>query len=608
MASSPAHAAEPRPGMGDGTLTLDKATYAPGGTMVISGSGYKANPTCKDAYTGIKLNDGAIDFTDPQASGTVEAGTIMASKTIDGGSIRDANWKISVTLPKDLAEGDSYWIRALTGSDGCGVGSSKFAKFTVKKDAGETPSTGGSEQPGGTTGGTGGHTGGDAGKDKDKVEPRPTLNVDKYDIAKKEEPAGLYQSVYSPTTGKLYATTAVGRPPVKESKLLQVNPTTLAVEKSTDAPVADKETGGRYAVYGIGLDDKNGLIWVSNTRQSTVAVYDRDTLELLAQGSADLLSHPRDVVIDPTTGYAYVSSANRRGEAATGTIGVFSYDPATKAITKVKDITVGDKDHAFKAPMSLTFDPASRTLFTPSLSNPYAAGVNLDSGAITYYDLGSNAKGASGIAYDPEDKALYVANQDSNNVVVVDTQTNKVLAEIPTGAQALNAAYDPTTRSVYVVNRTDGTVTVIDTKTRKEVANLPAGANANHASVGADGVLYVTDKASPNVITRIVPKSADSTGSTDGKDTTGSTDGKDTTGSTGDKGNAPSTGDKGNAPSKDKAGSSTQAPQAAAAKTGTKGGAKAALAKTGVAAEFAALAAVALAAAGGVTVLRRRQG
>src|SRR3546814_6697402 len=44
---------------------------------------------------------------------------------------------------------------------------------------------------------------------------------------------GLYESAYSARTGRLYVTSAVGRPPVKTSQLLKVDPDTLALDART---------------------------------------------------------------------------------------------------------------------------------------------------------------------------------------------------------------------------------------------------------------------------------------------------------------------------------------------------------------------------------------
>src|SRR3546814_12683168 len=82
----------------------------------------------------------------------------------------------------------------------------------------------------------------------------------------------------------LFVTSAVGRPPVKESALMKVNADTLKIEASV-TPAADKtsDKGQIMAVYGVAVDDAAGTVWVTNTRANTVAVYKQSDLSLVKQ-------------------------------------------------------------------------------------------------------------------------------------------------------------------------------------------------------------------------------------------------------------------------------------------------------------------------------------
>lgn len=342
------------------------------------------------------------------------------------------------------------------------------------------------------------------------------VNEDDYSSDSAELPSGLYQSAYSTATGALFATSAVGRPPVTQSQLIKLDPDTLEVLDSTTPALVDATDpdGGVWAVYGIGLDDELGYVWVTNTRQNTVAVYDQETLDLVKQFPADTTAHSRDVVVDASTHLAYVSSAS--GDY----IDVFS--GAGDEPVYVERITLSSDAQAFDTVMRLDFDQTTGMLYTTSLGSQVAASIDTRNGnAITYYPLGDHVSSASGVAYDPVAKNLYVASQVTNNVVVVNTVSGKIVADIPTGAGSLNAAYDADNGLVYVANRTGATVTVINASTLQVVGNLPAGTNTNHVEV-AQGVAYVVDKGTPNQIHRFVPSdsalTATSTLPSDGAD------------------------------------------------------------------------------------------
>ncbi|MCS5479649.1 YncE family protein [Corynebacterium sp. YIM 101645] len=314
------------------------------------------------------------------------------------------------------------------------------------------------------------------------------FTIDRVDIGN-----GQYQTAVNPETGKVFAARAVGRPPIQDSGLIRLDGETLAVEQEIKPAAVnpDDESKGVYGVYGIGLDNKLGYVWVTNTRQNTIAVYKQSDLSLVKQFEAGEVAHSRDVVVDPKTNKAYVSSA-ARGDAGTSVIEVYD----GKTLEKVETIQVKDPENDFGVTMSLAFDEKTGELFTTSFVNPTAAKIDVRNGnKITFYDLGDNVATASGVAWDSKNRNLYIANQGTSNVVVVDVDKDEVIADIPTGAGALNAVYDPVNELVYVANRGGGTATVIDAKTLKVTANLPAGVNANHISVGPDGSAYLVNKA-----------------------------------------------------------------------------------------------------------------
>ena len=86
------------------------------------------------------------------------------------------------------------------------------------------------------------------------------------------------------------------------------------------------------------------------------------------------------------------------------------------------------------------------------------------------------------IAYDPENKRMYVVGAGNNTVSVIDTTTNTVVGSpITVGNSPFGIAYDPVNQRMYVTNRGDDTVSVIDTTTNTvvgkpiKVGDLPSG-------------------------------------------------------------------------------------------------------------------------------------
>ena len=328
------------------------------------------------------------------------------------------------------------------------------------------------------------------------------LNTEAYQVTGTVVPNGNYQSVAN-AKGEVFIGASVGRPPIKESTLVKGHYDAsgkFVIDKQI-TPAAAADGKGVNGVYGVAVDDANGYVWVSNTRQNTVAVYKQSDLSLVKQYPANAVTHARSMRVIGDS--VYVTEA-ARGKG--GGIKVFNAKQLDAAPTTI-DLPEG------AVPMDFDVDSASGRLFTVDLKLNKAYVIDTkNSNQVTSYDL-PGANGASGVAYDPANNRLFVANQSSNNAVVLDLSTGKVIADIPTGNQALSAVYS--NGYVYVGNRTAGTVSVINASSLKVEAILPTGTNPNHLSVNPDGSVNVLDKApSNNQIFRIARKGATPTPTT----------------------------------------------------------------------------------------------
>src|SRR5262249_19159688 len=93
--------------------------------------------------------------------------------------------------------------------------------------------------------------------------------------------------------------------------------------------------------------------------------------------------------------------------------------------------------------------------------------------------------GPSGVGVDPTVHRAYVANQNDNNVTVIDTQANAVVGTpIPVGNTPLGVGVDPTIHRAYVANKNDNNVTVIDTTTNPFVTTIPVGTFPSSVGIG----------------------------------------------------------------------------------------------------------------------------
>ena len=89
---------------------------------------------------------------------------------------------------------------------------------------------------------------------------------------------------------------------------------------------------------------------------------------------------------------------------------------------------------------------------------------------------------------------LYIANQGSNTVSVIDYEIDSVTATVSVGSQPKSMTYDYFIDILYVVNQGSNTVSVINATTNKVVTTIHVGAQPTAISEFL-GKIYAVTKA-----------------------------------------------------------------------------------------------------------------
>ncbi|WP_410545832.1 beta-propeller fold lactonase family protein, partial [Acidianus sp.] len=137
-----------------------------------------------------------------------------------------------------------------------------------------------------------------------------------------------------------------------------------------------------------------------------------------------------------------------------------------------------------------------------------------------------NGLGPWGIAYDPSNGYIYVADHFSDTVSVINGATNTVIANIPVGrwpvinglastctrienifalSKPVGVAYDPSNGYIYVTDcnsgtGNSGTVSVIDGANNTVIATIPVGICPRGVAYDpSNGYIYVTNRGSDTV-------------------------------------------------------------------------------------------------------------
>lgn len=104
------------------------------------------------------------------------------------------------------------------------------------------------------------------------------------------------------------------------------------------------------------------------------------------------------------------------------------------------------------------------------------------------------------VAITPDNKYVFVTLNDDGKVAVIDKATLTVINTIPVGKNPIQLYSTPDSKFVYVANTGSADISVIDTATMSVTKTIPAGEKAHGVAVSKDGkIVAVTNTASNDV-------------------------------------------------------------------------------------------------------------
>ena len=318
-----------------------------------------------------------------------------------------------------------------------------------------------------------------------KVSPKiPFSTQHDYNLKRAALNPGLFQGGYSARNHAIFVTSAVGRRPVKQSSLMKINPSSLAVEAQiTPAKTADGTD--IQAVYGLAVDDANDNVWVGNTRTGSVAVYRQSDLSLVKQFDNKIAPHNHGMAVDAKRNRAFV--------AADSATYVNVFDTVSLQEIKRVELVSPTRTKTPPEPISVAIDEnAGKAYVTADTHQVYVIDV-----ATLEIDKVFNLKGAKdpmGVAVAPELGLIFVAAQGTDNVQILNAADGSVKADVKVGANPLAVTWDPVHKRAWVANRASDSVAVIDAHGNL-TANLPGGSYANHVFTDGKGVVWSLNKS-----------------------------------------------------------------------------------------------------------------
>ena len=308
---------------------------------------------------------------------------------------------------------------------------------------------------------------------------------------------GQFQVAYSKKTNKIWVAGTADRDK-HVSTIARIDANSLKIEAVAELPIVKNDKGYQYdAAYGITVDDVDGTVWVTNTTDNSVSVYDQATLQQtwttagIAETDPNWIEHPRSVLVDHESGKAFV----------TGRFFVSAIDLKTKQVEKIQLEGAPDGGTRYVS-MNILVDGGK--LYVPERTGGKIFVIDTKTFKVeSSFDTKGNAEGEvrpSDIAIDHSQNEIYVSSQGvkgaNSGVSIYDATTHEFKKFIPVGTQALALDNDEANDLVYVSDFGTGKVGVIDggaaDKLIAEVAMN--GGKANDLVVLPNGSVVAVDK------------------------------------------------------------------------------------------------------------------
>jgi YVTN family beta-propeller protein len=212
----------------------------------------------------------------------------------------------------------------------------------------------------------------------------------------------------------------------------------------------------------IAVNPTTNRVYVSNFFTQNLSILDGTTNTVAA--TLPLGFAPRAVTVDSVKNRVYAAGVNQ----TSGMVAVTKIDGQSNNVI-VGPVPVFGPITS-EVPVPIADDPADDRLYVADATRDLVQVVSLS--AVPPIAVGAYP---DAMVFDAATNRVYVANGHSNNVSVIDTQSNKVVATILVGGNPQGIALNTRTDRIFVTNTGDNTVSVISTASNSVVATLPAG-------------------------------------------------------------------------------------------------------------------------------------
>ena len=281
---------------------------------------------------------------------------------------------------------------------------------------------------------------------------------------------------YDPEHKRMYMTNFVDNGTVSvidttTNKVIDTNP-------NTPDEIDPIKVGTRP--FGIAYDPGNEWMYVTNQFENTVSVIDTTTNKVIDTNPNTPDEIDPIMVGDTPTGIAYDLIHKRMYVTNGGRVSVSVIDTTTNKVIDTNPNTPDEIDpiKVGNLPFGIAYENQNKKIYVTNREDDTVSVI--DTTINTVIDTNPNTPEIdpikvgdtpTGIAYDPVHKRMYVTNQFNNTVSVINTTSNTVVSSITVPSLPLHIVHDPRNERMYVTNRGANTVSVIDITTNTVVSS-----------------------------------------------------------------------------------------------------------------------------------------
>ncbi len=232
-----------------------------------------------------------------------------------------------------------------------------------------------------------------------------------------------------------------------------------------------------------------GTLIVANKSEATVSLVDTGSGEVVA--TLPTGEGPHEVAVSPDGKTALVANYGTRGAPGSSLTVI---DLPGQRVARTIDLG----EH--RRPHGLAFLPGGRQAAVTAEGSRALLVVDVEAGKVDAA-IATGAEVSHMVALSPGGDRAYVANIGSGSATVIDLAGRAKVADVATGEGAEGIAVTP--HAVWVTNREADTVTLIDPESLKVIATVPSPGFPIRAEATPDGKHVLVTNAEANELTVI---------------------------------------------------------------------------------------------------------